>query len=70
MMMKHIAPTKEDAVSAALEKRLWYAVDQFRANYGLKTQQYSGSRWPLWFWRRSAHKNQFLYQQGGGFSSD
>jgi len=36
-----IAPSEKDADSAALEKRLWDAADQFRANSGLKSQEYS-----------------------------
>jgi type I restriction enzyme M protein len=34
------APEKDDA-TATLEKRLWDAADQFRANSGLKSQEYS-----------------------------
>jgi len=37
-----IAPAEKDAVAASLEKRLWDAADQFRANSGLKAQEYSG----------------------------
>src|ERR1043166_9439185 len=37
-----IAPSEKDADSAALEKRLWDSADQFRANSGLKAQEYSG----------------------------
>jgi type I restriction enzyme M protein len=37
-----IAPTEKDAAAATLEKRLWDAADQFRANSGLKAQEYSG----------------------------
>lgn len=40
--MRWIAPTEKDAASATLEKRLWDAADQFRANSGLKAQEYSG----------------------------
>jgi type I restriction enzyme M protein len=36
-----IAPPEKDAGNAALEKRLWDAADQFRANSGLKSQEYS-----------------------------
>jgi type I restriction enzyme M protein len=36
-----IAPTEKDNDNAALEKRLWDAADQFRANSGLKSQEYS-----------------------------
>lgn len=31
-----IAPTEKDALSETLDKRLWDAVDQFRANSGRK----------------------------------
>ena len=34
-------PPKKDTDNAALEKRLWDAADQFRANSGLKSQEYS-----------------------------
>jgi type I restriction enzyme M protein len=37
-----IAPTEKDAASTSLEHRLWHAADQFRANSGLKAQEYSG----------------------------
>ena len=36
-----IAPSEKDTDNAALEKRLWNAADQFRANSGLKSQEYS-----------------------------
>jgi len=36
-----IAPSEKDNDNAALEKRLWDAADQFRANSGLKSQEYS-----------------------------
>ena len=36
-----IAPSEKDTATAALEKRLWDAADQFRANSGLKAQEYS-----------------------------
>ena len=36
-----IAPSEKDTANAALEKRLWDAADQFRANSGLKPQEYS-----------------------------
>src|SRR5579871_2885890 len=39
--MKWIAAAEEDAHSTTLEKRLWEAADQFRANSGLKSQEYS-----------------------------
>ena len=37
-----IAPSEKNDDSAALEKSLWDAADQFRANSGLKAQEYSG----------------------------
>ncbi|MBP8200901.1 MAG: SAM-dependent DNA methyltransferase [Nitrospira sp.] len=40
--MLWIAPSEKDTASATLEKRLWSAADQFRANSGLKAQEYSG----------------------------
>ncbi len=40
--MKWIAPSEKDAAAVTLEKRLWDAADQFRANSGLKAQEYSG----------------------------
>ncbi len=39
--MKWIAPSEKDADNAALEKRLWAAADQLRANSELKSQEYS-----------------------------
>ena len=39
--MKWIAPSEKDTATNALEKRLWDAADQFRANSGLKAQEYS-----------------------------
>lgn len=40
--MRWIAPSEKDTDNAALEKRLWDAADQFRANSGLNAQEYSG----------------------------
>ena len=40
--MLWIAPSEKDAAFTSLEKRLWDAADQFRANSGLKAQEYSG----------------------------
>lgn len=40
--MKWIAPSVKDTASDTLEKRLWDTADQFRANSGLKAQEYSG----------------------------
>ncbi|MGA2547959.1 MAG: class I SAM-dependent DNA methyltransferase [Rectinemataceae bacterium] len=39
--MQWIAPSEKDADTATLEQRLWDAADQFRANSGLKSQEYS-----------------------------
>src|SRR5260221_10291498 len=36
-----IAPSEKDHDNEALEKRLWAAADQLRANSGLTSQQYS-----------------------------
>lgn len=33
--MRWVAPTEKDAANETLEKRLWAAADQFRANSGL-----------------------------------
>jgi type I restriction enzyme M protein len=37
-----VAPPERDLGKAAMEKSLWEAADQFRANSGLKAQDYSG----------------------------
>ena len=39
--MQWIAPSEKDAANDTLEKRLWAAADQLRANSGLNSQQYS-----------------------------
>jgi len=39
--MRWVAPTEKDTANEVLEKRLWDAADQFRANSGLKAGQYS-----------------------------
>src|SRR6266581_5324752 len=39
--MRWVAPTEKDTANQTLEKRLWDAADQFRANSGLKAGQYS-----------------------------
>lgn len=39
--MKWIAPTERDQASSTLEKRLWEAADQFRANSELESKEYS-----------------------------
>ncbi len=40
--MLWIAPSEKDTDNAALEKHLWDAADQFRANSGLKSQEFYG----------------------------
>jgi len=40
--MQWIAPSEKETAAATLEKRLWDSADQFRANSGLKAQEYSG----------------------------
>ena len=40
--MLWIAPSEKDSANTALEKSLWDTADQFRANSGLKPQEYSG----------------------------
>ena len=40
--MHWIAPSEKDTAAATLERRLWDSADQFRANSGLKAQEYSG----------------------------
>lgn len=40
--MRWIATPEKDFDNVTLEKRLWEAADQFRANSGLKAQEYSG----------------------------
>ena len=39
--MRWVARTEKDTANETLEKRLWAAADQFRANSGLKARQYS-----------------------------
>ena len=39
--MHWVAPTEKDTATETLEKRLWAAADQFRANSGLKAAEYS-----------------------------
>src|SRR5207249_2016609 len=39
--MRWVAPPAKDAATATLEKRLWAAADQLRANSGLTSAQYS-----------------------------
>lgn len=46
-----VAPPERDLGKAAMEKSLWEAADQFRANSGLKAQEYSGPIFGLIFLR-------------------
>src|ERR1035437_4852705 len=39
--MRWVAPTERDTATKTLEKRLWDAADQLRANSGLTSAQYS-----------------------------
>src|SRR5438309_8541533 len=39
--MRWVAPSEKDTATETLEKRLWDAADQCRANSGLKSQEYS-----------------------------
>ena len=39
--MRWVAPSEKDTTTATLEKRPWDTADQFRANSGLKSQEYS-----------------------------
>jgi type I restriction enzyme M protein len=63
-----IAPSQRDTAAATLEKRLWDAADQFRANSGLKAQEYSGPILGLIFLRfaevRFAAQRQRLEEAG------
>ena len=36
--MRWVAPSEKDTANETLEKRLWAAADQFRANSGLKAR--------------------------------
>ena len=67
--MLWVAPTNKDNDSATLEKRLWDAADQFRANSDLKAQQYSGPILGLIFLRfaeaRFTAQRSTLEKEGG-----
>jgi len=75
--MRWVAPTEKDTANQALEKRLWDAADQFRANSGLKAAEYSSPVLGLIFLRfaeaRFAKRRAQLEQAGssarrGGWS--
>jgi type I restriction enzyme M protein len=67
--MQWIAPSEKDAATSSLENRLWAAADQFRANSGLKAQEYSGPILGLIFLRfaeaRFAAQRAKLEKEGG-----
>jgi type I restriction enzyme M protein len=69
--MRWVAPTEKDTANEVLEKRLWAAADQFRANSGLKAAQYATPVLGLIFLRfaeaRFAHRRAQL--EKGGASS-
>ena len=69
--MHWIAPSEKDAATASLEKRLWDAADQFRANSGLKAQEYSGPILGLIFLRFAEVRfaSQRARLEGAGASS-
>jgi type I restriction enzyme M protein len=64
-----IAPSNKDAETTKLEKNLWDVADQFRANSGLKTQEYSSPLLGLIFLRfaeaRFKVQREKLLAQGG-----
>ncbi len=68
--MQWIAPSEKDAANNTLEKRLWEAADQLRANSGLNPQQYSGPVLGLIFLRfaevRFAKRRTELQEQTSG----
>ncbi len=50
--MRWVAPSEKDTANEVLEKRLWAAADQFRANSGLKAGQNSiriNNQWRICF---------------------
>src|SRR5712671_3318963 len=67
--MRWVAPTERDDANQTLEKRLWDAADQFRANSGLKAGQYSTPVLGLIFLRfaeaRFAKRRAELEKAGG-----
>lgn len=66
--MRWVAASEKNNGTVTLEKRLWDAADQFRANSGLKAQEYSGPILGLIFLRfaevRFAAQRQKLEQAG------
>ncbi len=67
-----IAPSKKDDATATLEKHLWSAADQFRANSGLKSQEYSAPVLGLIFLRFAAQRAKLekASAKGGNSASD
>ncbi|MEX2157136.1 MAG: class I SAM-dependent DNA methyltransferase [Gemmatimonadales bacterium] len=67
--MRWVAPSEKDTATETLEKRLWDAADQFRANSGLKSQEYSAPVLGLIFLRfaevRFAAQRAKLEKAGG-----
>jgi type I restriction enzyme M protein len=67
--MRWVAPSEKDTANETLEKRLWAAADQFRANSGLKAGQYSTPVLGLIFLRfaeaRFAKRRAELEKAGG-----
>ncbi len=57
------APTEKNTATATLEKRLWDAADQLRANSGLKPQEYSGPILGLIFLRFAEVRFALLYKK-------
>ncbi len=67
--MRWVAPSEKDTANETLEKRLWAAADQFRANSGLKAGQDSTPVLGLIFLRfaeaRFAKRRAELEKAGG-----
>jgi type I restriction-modification system DNA methylase subunit len=61
--MRWVAPTERDDANHALEKRLWDAADQFRANSGLKAGQYSTPVLGLIFLRFAEGRREHLSEE-------
>ncbi|MDB6112487.1 MAG: rane protein [Pedosphaera sp.] len=68
--MQWIAPSEKDTATDTLEKRLWAAADQLRANSGLNAAQYSQPVLGLFFLRfaevRFAARREALEKQPAG----
>lgn len=66
--MRSVAPTEKGTANEVLEKRLWAAADQFRANSGLKAAQYAAPVLGLIFLRfaeaRFAHRRTQFEKSG------